>query len=131
ALTVTRSRFEAGRGGHYVKSRAGQIAVLNSSFDDSGGKATNYMIDLPAGASGRIAGNWFVQGRDKENYSAFIAVAAEGKVNSSAGLQIEANDARFAPGVTRASVFVADWSGDRLAIGANALGSGLTRFEKR
>ena len=131
ALTVTRSRFEAGRGGHYVKSRAAQIAVLNSSFDDSGGKATNYMIDLPAGASGRIAGNWFVQGRDKENYSAFIAVAAEGKLRSSAGLTIEGNDARFAPGVTRQSVFVADWSGDRLAIGQNALGGGLTRFEKR
>lgn len=131
ALTVTRSRFEAGRGGHYVKSRAARIAVLNSSFDDSAGRATNYMIDLPAGASGKIAGNWFVQGRDKENYSAFIAVAAEGKEHSSAGLAIEANDARFAPGVTRQSVFVADWSGDRLAIGANALGGGLTRFEKR
>ncbi len=131
ALTVTRSRFEAGRGGHYVKSRAGQIAVLNSSFDDSGGKATNYMIDLPAGAQGRIAGNWFVQGRDKENYSAFIAVAAEGKVRSSAGLEIAGNDARFAPGVSRQSVFVADWSGDRLALGTNALGSGLARFEKR
>ncbi len=131
ALNVTRSRFEAGRGGHYVKSRAARIAVLNSSFDDSAGSTTNYMIDLPAGATGRIAGNWFVQGRDKENHSAFIAVAAEGRARSSAGLAIEDNDARFAPGVERRSVFVADWSGDRLAIGANALGSGLVRFEKR
>lgn len=131
SLTVTRSRFEAGRGGHYVKSRSGRITVTNSSFDDSAGKTTNYMIDLPAGATGRIAGNTFVQGRDKENHSAFIAVAAEGKSHSSAGLAIEGNDARFAPGVERRSVFVADWSGDRLAIGANTLGQNLVRFEKR
>ena len=131
ALTVTRSRFEAGRGGHYVKTRAAQVAVLNSSFDDSAGRATNYMIDLSVGATGRIAGNWFIQGRDKENYSAFIAIAAEGHDHSSGGLVIEGNDARFAPGVSRESVFVADWSGDRLALGQNALGAGLARFEKR
>jgi Right handed beta helix region len=131
SLSVTRSRFEAGRGGHYLKSRAKQIAVLNCSFDDSAGHVTNYMIDLSGGATGRIAGNWFVQGRDKENYSAFIAVAAEGRANSSDGLAIEGNDARFAPGVTRTSVFVADWSGDRLAIGTNTLSAGLTRFERR
>lgn len=131
ALTVTRSRFEQGRGGHYVKSRAAKVAVLNSSFDDSGGKGTNYMIDLPNGATGRISGNWMVQGRDKENYSAFIAVAAEGKSHPSDGLAIDGNDARFVPGLSRRSAFVADWSGDALRIGENALGTGLVRFEKR
>lgn len=131
ALTVRRCRFEQGRGGHYVKSRAGRIEITQSSFDDSRGKATNYMIDLPGGASGTIADNWFVQGRDKENYSAFIAVAAEGKAHSSNGLSIAANDARLAPDVSRTTTFVADWSGDRLALGDNRLGLGLTRFEKR
>lgn len=131
SVTIRRSRFEAGRGGHYVKSRAGRIEVTESSFDDTAGSTTNYMIDVPAGATGRIADNVFVQGRDKENYSAFIAVAAEGRVHSSAGLSIAGNNARFAPGISRSSAFVADWSGDTLAIGGNALGSGLTRFEKR
>ena len=131
ALTVRRCRFEAGRGGHYVKSRAGRIEITQSSFDDSRGKATNYMIDLPAGASGRISENWFVQGLDKENYSAFVAVAAEGRVHSSNGLAIAGNDARLAPGVERSTVFVADWSGDRLALGDNRLGLGLKRFERR
>lgn len=131
ALTVTRSRFEIGRGGHYVKSRAAKVAVLASSFDDSAGKWTNYMIDLPAGATGRIAGNWFVQGQHKENYSAFIAIAAEGRKNSSAGLQIEGNDARLVPGLERDTVWVADWSGDRLVIGQNALGARLKPFERR
>ena len=130
-VRVTRSRFEEGRGGHYLKSRAARVEIASSSFDDARGKATNYMIDLPEGAAGQISNNWFVQGRDKENYSAFIAVAAEGRAHSSAGLSIVGNDARLAPGVDRNTTFVADWSGDTLALGENALGPGLQRFEKR
>jgi len=131
ALTVTRSRFEAGTGGHYAKTRAERVAILNCSFDDSRGRSTNYMIDLSDGAAGEIAGNWFVQGRDKENYSAFIAVAAEHRNHPSGGLVVQGNNARFAPGVERRSAFVADWSGDAVTLGANTLGEGLTRYEKR
>ena len=130
-LRVTRSRFEEGRGGHYVKARAAQVDVAASSFDDAHGKATNYMIDLSNGATGQISNNWFVQGQDKENYTAFIAVAAEGKEHSSDGLQIAGNDARLAPGIDRNTTFVADWSGDKLAIGENKLGPGLQRFDRR
>jgi hypothetical protein len=130
-LRVTRSRFEQGRGGHYVKSRAARVEIASSSFDDAGGRATNYMIDLPEGAAGQISNNWFVQGRDKENYSAFIAVAAEGRAHSSQGLTIAGNDARLAPGVERDTTFVADWSGESLAVGENTLGPGLKRFERR
>ena len=131
SVTVTRSRFEAGRGGHYLKSRAARITVLDSSFDDSAGRETNYMIDLPNGATGRIAGNWFVQGKSKENHTAIITVAPEGKEHSSNGLVIEGNDARLAPGAGRNTIFVVDWSGDRLAIGTNMVGDGLKRFERR
>jgi len=131
ALNVTRTRFEAGRGGHYLKSRSPRVSILNNSFDDSAGHETNYMIDLSNGATGQIAGNWIVQGKDKENYSALIAVAAEGKHNSSAGLRIEGNNARMAPGVTFSSTFVADWSGDVLALGEKTLGAGLKRSDRR
>jgi Right handed beta helix region len=131
SLTVTRSRFERGRGGHYLKSNSGRVSVSDSSFDDSQGKATNYMIDLPSGAVGTITGNTFVQGRDKENHSAFIAVAAEARTHPSAGLSISGNDARMAPGVEWPSVFVADWSHEPLRLGANKLGPGLKPFEVR
>ena len=131
SLIVTRSRFEAGTGGHYLKSRAAHIEVTDCSFDDSAGRATNYMIDLADGATGAITGNWFVQGRDKENYSAFIAVAAEHQNHTSQGLLIEGNNARFAPGVERSSAFVADWSGETVKLGANTTGPGLKRYEKR
>ena len=131
SLTVTRSRFERGNGGHYVKSRAARAIIQNNAFDDTRGKATNYMIDLHAGASGMINGNVFVQGKDKENYSAFIAVAAEGRVHSSSALAISGNDASIAAGVDRNTVFVAVWGNDRPTLGSNRLGRGLTPFEKR
>jgi hypothetical protein len=89
------------------------------------------MIDLPGGAVGQITRNVFVQGASKENYSAFISVAPEGKVNSSAGLSVSANEASIAPGVERNTVFLADWSGDRIALGGNRLGRGLKPFERR
>jgi hypothetical protein len=89
------------------------------------------MIDLPAGATGRISGNLFIQGANKENYSAFIAVAAEAQDHSSAGLAISGNTARIAAGVDRETIFVANWSAQRLALGANTLGPGLTAYERR
>lgn len=130
-LDVTRSRFERGTGGHYVKSHAAQVRITDSSFDDTNGRGTNYMIDLPSGAVGTIANNIFVQGEDKENWSAFIAVSAEGGGNSSTGLVIADNEAGFAAGVRRNTWFVADWSGDTLSIGQNDLANGIAVFDSR
>ncbi len=131
ALIVTRSRFERGQGGHYVKSRASRIEVSDSSFDDTAGHGTNYMIDLPAGSVGTITGNIFVQGKDKENHSAFVTVAAEARDNPSAGLVVAGNKASLAPGVTWPTVFVADWSHEPLKLGQNQLAKGIGAFETR
>ncbi len=131
SLTITNSRFERGNGGHYVKSRAARIVVRNNAFDDTRGKQTNYMIDLPGGATGQISGNVFVQGASKENYSAFITVAPEGRTRSSAGLSISDNDASIAAGVDRSTSFVASWTDDRVALGANRLGRGLKPLDRR
>ena len=131
SLTVRRVRFERGRGGHYVKTRAARIEVTDSSFDDSAGKSTNYMIDLSAGATGTIARNVFVQGREKENHSAMVVVAAEGRANSSNGLKVSENDATLAPGMDKPTVLVADLSGDSISIDGNRLGMGVARFERR
>ena len=130
-VIVRNTRFEKGSGGHYLKTRAARVDINDNSFDDTQGKTTNYLIDLPAGSTGRVVNNLLIQGRDKENYSALIAVAAEERKNPSRGLSIVGNRASLPAGIGRTSVFVADWSGEALAIGANALGAGLTRFEKR
>jgi hypothetical protein len=122
ALRVTNSRFERSTGGHYLKSRAPRAEIIGNSFDDSHGRASNYMIDLPNGAVGRIAGNTFIQGRDKENYGTMIAVGAERRIQPSAGLVIEDNEARLAPGVPRATTLVGNWSHEPLVIRRNRLG---------
>lgn len=129
-VTVAQSRFERGQGGHYVKSRAPQIEVVDSSFDDSQGRATNYMIDLPWGANGSISRNMFVQGSNKENYSAFIALAGEGHENDTSRLAITGNEASLAPGA-RATIFLADWSESPVRLDANRLDRQITPSERR
>lgn len=131
AVRVTNSRFERGTGGHYLKSRAPRIEVLNNSFDDSGGRDTNYMIDLSYGATGRIAGNTFVQGTDKDNWSTLIAVAPEGNENGSAGLVIENNVASLAPGFRWTTTFVGDWSGEPVTVRNNRLARGIAEYARR
>ncbi len=130
-VTITRSRFERGRGGHYIKVRSPRVSITDNSFDDTGGRKTNYMIDLPDGAQGLIARNAFVQGSHKENHSGLIVVAAEHRTFPSTGLRIEDNDARLAPGAPADPAFVADLSHERLAVGANRLGAGIRTFEVR
>lgn len=130
-VSVTHSRFERGRGGHYVKIRSPQVEITDNSFDDTAGAKTNYMIDLPDGATGLIARNSFVQGSHKENHSAMIVVAAEARNYRSAGLRVEANDARLAPGAPGDPAFVADFSHEPLTVGTNRLGAGIRKFEQR
>ena len=131
SVTVTHSRFERGTGGHYLKLRVPTVSITDNSFDDSAGRKTNYMIDLSEGATGLIARNSFVQGRGKENHSGLIVVAAEARTYSSAGLRIEGNDARLAPGAPTDPAFVADLSHQPLALGPNRLGPGIRMFEER
>lgn len=131
SVRVTNSRFERGTGGHYLKVRAPRVEILNNSFDDSQGRETNYLIDLSEGATGRIAGNVFVQGTGKENYSTLIAVHAEDGENSSAGLVIEDNEASVAPGFRWTTAFVGDWSGEDLVIRNNRLGPRITELARR
>jgi hypothetical protein len=130
SLTITRSRFERGTGGHYVKTRAPRVDIRDCTFDDTQGQQTNYMIDLSIGAIGRIVGNLFMQGRNKDNYSALITIGPEGQYNSAEGLTITDNRANLTSGAL-ATVFIADWSQERLVSARNTLGQGIRAYERR
>ncbi len=131
SLRVTASRFERGTGGHYVKSRSPRTTIVDSSFDDSRGQDTNYMIDLPNGSTGRIAGNTFVQGPAKMNYSTLITVAPEGEEQPSTGLVIEGNTATLSPDFEERTTFVGNWSDDKVTVRENALAERITPYEDR
>jgi hypothetical protein len=128
SIRVTNSRFERGTGGHYLKSRAPRIEVLGCSFDDSQGRRTDYMIDLPNGAVGRIAGNSFVSGRNKDNFGTMVAVAAEKIIHPSAGLVIENNKAWLVPGFPFKTTFVRSWTEEHIIVRGNLLASGISEF---
>ncbi|MFN4096487.1 MAG: right-handed parallel beta-helix repeat-containing protein [Sphingomonas sp.] len=131
SLKVVESRFERGTGGHYVKVRAPRVEILNSSFDDSLGRNTNYAIDLSNGASGRIAGNAFEQGPAKDNYGTMIAVAPEGLKHSSAGLVVEGNKAWLSPGFKENTTFVGNWSRDAVTVRDNDLADRIAVIARR
>lgn len=131
ALKVTRSRFEAGTGGHYIKSRAPRVEIVDNSFDDSKGQATNYMIDLSNGATGRIADNSFVQGTGKDNWTTMITVAPEGAENRSAGLVVENNRATTAPGFKYETVLVRDWAGDGVVLRGNIVTGRMKAYARQ
>jgi len=131
SVTITHSRFERGNGGHYVKLRVPNVSITDNSFDDSKGRKTNYMIDLSEGGTGLIARNTFADGPNKENWSGFIVVAAEGRTYSSAGLKVVDNVATLAPGFDKSPAFVANVSADQLSVGANKLAAGIRMYEKR
>ncbi|MFW2851314.1 right-handed parallel beta-helix repeat-containing protein [Sphingomonas sp. TX0543] len=130
-ISVTNSRFERGRGGHYVKLRTPHLRIDDNSFDDSAGRKTNYAIDLPEGGTGEILRNTFVQGPNKENWTGMIVVSAEARKYPATGLRIAGNVATLAPGQSKSPAFVANVSGDRLALGANRLGPGVRAYEDR
>jgi hypothetical protein len=131
SLSVTNSRFDEGNGGHYLKTRTPRVTITGNSFDDSAGHLTNYMIDLSNGATGTISGNEMVQGKDKDNWSAFITVAPEGRENSSAGLVIDGNRTGFVPGLERGSTFVANFTDDAVRIGRNQLAPSMKVSDRR
>lgn len=131
-LRVTNSRFEAGRGGHYVKTRSPRVEILNNSFDDTQGRETNYMIDLSIGSTGLIAGNTFAVGGNKDNYSAIITVAPEARTNNSEDLLIENNRAWVSSAFKWSdTTFVANWGNDIITLRNNTLGPKITATARR
>lgn len=131
SLKVTQSRFERGTGGHYLKVRAPVVEILGNSFDDSKGRNTNYAIDLSNGASGRIAGNAFEIGPNKDNYGTIIAVAPEGSKHSSAGLVVEGNKAWLSPGFKNSTTLVGNWSRDAVTVRDNDLANRIAVQARR
>lgn len=130
-VRITQSRFERGTGGHYLKVRAPSVQILDNSFDDSKGMNTNYAIDLSNGASGRIAGNSFEQGPNKDNYGTMIAVAPEGRKHDSSGLVVEGNKAWLSPAFKDSTTFVGNWTRDAVTVRNNDLADRITPLARR
>jgi hypothetical protein len=108
ALTVRESLFEQGRGGHYIKARVKQVDIRDNLIDDSQGTRTNYLIDLPEGATGEIRGNALIKGTQGDNKCCAIVVSAEFRDNDASVL---IDDNQFANLGDRPVILLGDYKG--------------------
>lgn len=75
-LTVSRSTFNRGTAGHYIKSRAAENIITKNTINDSRGQAS-YLIDLSEGGSATITDNIMTKGAEAQNCCVAIAYGAE------------------------------------------------------
>lgn len=109
ALTVRESLFEQGRGGHYIKARVRTVDIEGNLIDDTDGRRTNYLIDLPNGSTGTIRGNAMIKGAGGENRCCAIVVSAEVRQNE-ASVLVDGNE--LANLDDRPVILLADYKGE-------------------
>ena len=78
-LRLARSRFQGGRHGHLVKSRAAENEVIGNWLGDAtaGGGAASYELEFPNGGRALVQGNVLLQGPLSGNRT-LLAFGAEG-----------------------------------------------------
>ncbi len=77
SLVIRRTRFEATRSCHHVKSRAARTEITDSIIEDGAGDAS-YLVELPNGGELLLANSRLVKGPRSGNPRAAVAIGAEG-----------------------------------------------------
>jgi hypothetical protein len=78
SLVIRRSRFEATRGCHHVKSRAARTEITDSVITDEDGEGSSYLVDIPNGGDLLLADNRLVKGPRSANRRTAVMIGAEG-----------------------------------------------------
>jgi hypothetical protein len=119
-LVVTRSRFEATRVCHHVKSRAQDTEITETRIIDGPDTRSSYLVDIPNGGNLLLARSTLRKGPRATNTTIAVAIGAEGVRHPTTRLRIEQVD--FANLQAVPTAFVRNWStipvelvGNRLA----------------
>lgn len=104
ALLIRRSRFEATRVCHHVKSRASRTEILDSEILDGPGGRASFLLDIPNGGELLLRGNTLRKGPDSGNPGTAVALGFEGAVLPTPRLRVLDN--RFENLMPRGTVFV-------------------------
>jgi len=118
-VTIRRSRFEATRACHHVKSRAARTEVLDSVIADGPDGASSYLIDVPNGGSLLLTRSDLVKGPRSGNPRAAVVFGAEGVTWPNALIEVTAN--RFANQGRLPTIFVENRSAARARLAGNTL----------
>lgn len=107
-LSITRSRFEATRICHHVKSRARRTEILDSFILDAPPGRASYLVDVPNGGDLLLRNSELRKGPTVGNPTAAVVIGAEGVQHPTTSLVIEAN--RFTSLMDRPTIFVRNLS---------------------
>jgi hypothetical protein len=119
ALVIRRSRFEATRGCHHVKSRAARTEITGSVLTDDETAGSSYLVDIPNGGDLLLEDNLLVKGPRTGNPRTAVMIGAEGVRWPTRSLVIRAN--RFDSRLTLPTVFVENRSATPALLEANVI----------
>jgi len=126
-LAIHRSRFEATRICHHVKSRARRTEIIDSAILDEAPGRASYLVDVPNGGDLLLRNSELRKGPTVGNPTAAVVIGAEGVRQPTQSLLIENN--RFTNRMTRETVFVRNLSVTPAELNGNTLAGPVTALE--
>lgn len=124
ALVIRRTRIEATRVCHHVKSRAARTEITDSLILDGPESRVSYLVDIPDGGALLLAGSRLRKGPRSGNAGTAIAIGFEGARQATPSLVVRGN--LFENLMPRGTVFVANRSATEAALSGNALRGRVT-----
>lgn len=121
ALVIRRSRFEATRVCHHVKSRAARTEITDSAILDTPEGRASYLVDIPNGGEVLLRGNLFRKGPGSGNAGTIVALGFEGVRLATPRLRILDN--RVENLMPRGTTFVANRTTTPAELAGNVLGA--------
>jgi hypothetical protein len=126
-VSIRRTRFEATRICHHVKSRARRTEVIDSWILDAPPGRASYLVDIPNGGDLLLRNTVLRKGPEVGNPTAAVVIGAEGVRNPTTSLVIRDN--WFENLQTLATVFVRNLSTTPAMLEGNRLSGQVTPLE--
>lgn len=127
-VLIRRTRFEATRICHHVKSRAERTVIEESAILDTPGNRASYLVDVPNGGDLVMRGNTLRKGPDHGNPEAAIVLGAEGQRHPVRELIVANN--RFENLQARPTVFLRVYGDAEPVLSNNRLHGLVTPFQR-
>jgi hypothetical protein len=118
-VSIRRSRFEATRACHHIKSRAARTEVVDSVIADGPEEEASYLLDIPNGGDLLLSGSTLVKGPRSGNFGTAVMIGAEGVTRPTHSLRILGN--RFENRQLLPTIFVHNRSGVPAELEGNTL----------
>jgi hypothetical protein len=118
-VSIHRTRFEATRICHHVKSRARATEIVDSAILDTPGNRASYLVDIPNGGNLLLRNTVLRKGPDVGNPTAAVMIGAEGVRHPTTSLRVVGN--RFENLMPRGTAFVENRTATPVLVEGNAI----------